>query len=99
MKVETKKEGNLLTLIAEGSIDTATAPDFEDCLEKNLDGINELNLDFSKVSFLSSAGLRVIILAYKKMPADNRKVVVKNASDEIKEVLGLTGMDKFLVIE
>lgn len=99
MKIETSKNGSTLTVTMQGNLDTVTAPDLENELKKNLDGITELILDFTDVPFISSAGIRVILWAYKTLPTLERKLIVKNASTEIKEVFDLTGINSLLVFE
>ena len=57
---------NELTLVLEGRLDTSTAPQLE-AEVKNLDGVTCLHMDFEKLDYLSSAGLRVLLMAQKKM--------------------------------
>ena len=99
MKIDMTKSDNVLTFILAGSIDSATAPDLERELKKNMDGVEKLYFDFSDVSFISSAGIRVILWAYKVLPSEVRKVTIKNAGKEIREVFELTGITRLLILE
>lgn len=98
MNIDTKKIGTELTVSPEGSIDTVTAPDLEQELKTHWDGITELILDFSDVSFISSAGIRVILWAHKQMSGQG-KMVLKNIHEDVREVFVLTGLDTALNFE
>ena len=58
MKIEKSIENGKACFALEGRLDTTTAPDLENELKENMDGINELTMDFSKLDYISSAGLR-----------------------------------------
>ena len=67
MNIIRNKDGSKLTLALEGRLDTTTAPQLEAELKASLDGVAELELDFEKLEYLSSAGLRVLLAAQKVM--------------------------------
>ncbi len=96
MKVNTTINGNVLTATVEGSVDSVTAPELENTLESQWDGITELILDFAGVKFLSSAGLRVIMRAEKRMKG---KLILRNVSENAKEVFEITGLARLFMIE
>lgn len=98
MKIETTKNRTELTLRMEGSLDTVTAPDLEKELRDTWDGITGLVLDFADVNFISSAGLRVLLLAHKHFQG-NGKMVLKNLSEDVREVFELTGLNSVLNFE
>ena len=98
MNIKQKKEGAKLTVYIEGKIDTATAPTLFDHLQKEIVGLNELILDFEKVEYISSAGLRVILFAQKTM-ANKGTMVVRNVNADIMEVFELTCFTDLLTIE
>jgi len=82
----------------EGRLDTVTAPELEKELIDSIDGIKELVLDFEKLEYISSAGLRVLLAAEKKMSkAGGMKVV--NVSETIMEIFEVTGFSEMLTIE
>ena len=64
-----------------------------------LDGISALVLDFAKVAYISSAGLRVLLSTQKKMNAAEGTFVVRNINEIVKEVFEVTGFDEILTIE
>ncbi|MBQ0084373.1 MAG: STAS domain-containing protein [Clostridiales bacterium] len=92
-----KNDGNLLISLV-GRLDTTTAPELEAALNESLDGVTELNLDFAKLEYVSSAGLRVLLGAQKKMNAQG-KMSLKNVSSDIMEVFEITGFSDILTIE
>ena len=98
MKTKLKKDETVLTISVEGSIDTVTAPDLETELQENFDGITEMVLDLTDVSFISSAGLRVFLWAHKQMLPHGR-LVIKNIKEDVWEVFELTGLDSILNFE
>ena len=81
-----------------GRIDTTTAPQMETELKESLSGVTELKLDFSEVEYISSAGLRVLLLAQKKMNAQG-KMSIYGVSEDVMEVFEITGFGDILTIE
>ena len=75
-----------------------TSPKFESELNDNVEGINELVLDLSKLEYISSAGLRVLLTAQKIMNKQG-KMIVRNTSKSIKEIFEMTGFSSILTIE
>ena len=98
MNIMKNKDGSKLTLVLEGRLDTTTAPQLEAELKASLDGITELNLDFEKLEYLSSAGLRVILAAQKTMNKQGT-MVVRHVNETIQEVFEVTGFVDILTIE
>lgn len=87
-----------LTITLEGRLDTTTAPLFEEELKSSLDGVTELILDFSRLDYVSSAGLRVILAAQKTMARQGDMKLV-GVNDDIMEVFDITGFSDILTIE
>ena len=93
MKIDSKKNGTELTVSIEGSINAVTAADLEKELKAQLEGVTELTLDFTGVSFVSSAGIRVVLWAYKQM---NNQITLKNVNENVREVFEMTGLETIL---
>ncbi len=87
---------NVATILLEGWLDTQTSPQFGEVLNGLEKDVTSLVLDFEKLEYISSAGLRQIVTAYKKMRGDMKIVHV---SKEIMEVFKMTGFDKKLNIQ
>lgn len=99
MTIKKRTEGEKITLELEGRLDTSTAPSLEQEIKDSVTGeIRELILDFRRLQYISSAGLRVLLAAQKKM---NRQgsMVVKNANDMVTEVFQVTGFIDILTVE
>ena len=82
----------------EGRLDTVTAPELEQTLRESLDGVDELTLDFEKLEYISSAGLRVLLSAQKEM---NRRGAMKlvHVNETVMEIFEVTGFSDILTIE
>ncbi len=91
-------EGTVLNLALEGRLDTTTAPQLETELKGSMDGVTELNMNFEKLEYLSSVGLRVILTAQKTMNKQG-KMVIRHVNETIREVFEVTGFIDILTIE
>ena len=98
MNIIKTKEGSTLNLALEGRLDTTTAPQLEAALHGAMEGVTELNMDFEKLEYLSSAGLRVILAAQKTMNKQG-KMVIRHVNETISEVFEITGFSDILTIE
>ncbi len=98
MTINKTQDGTKLNVKVEGRLDTTTAPELEAELKESLNGITDLELDFTGLEYLSSAGLRVLLATQKTMNAQG-KMVVKNVNDTIMEVFEVTGFVDILTIE
>ena len=98
MNIEKTQSGSDLVISLDGRLDTTTAPELEAVLKTSLEGIDKLTLDFSGLSYLSSAGLRVVLLAQKYM-SKHGKMIVKNVNETIMDVFEVTGFTDILTIE
>lgn len=91
-------EGTVLNVQLEGRLDTNTAPKLESEMDEALEGITELNLDFRKLDYVSSAGLRVLLVLQKKMSKQG-SMVIYNVNDQIEEVFDITGFADILTVK
>ena len=91
-------DGTSLTIALEGRIDTLTAPQLETELVPLLDGVTALVLDIAQVAYISSAGLRVLLSAQKKMSKQGSMKVI-HANEMVLEVFEVTGFSDILTIE
>ncbi len=87
-----------LNIEVEGSIDTLTAQEFEKEITKVLEGVKKLVLDFSKVDYVSSAGLRAILGLNSQMETQG-EMVIRNIVESVRDVFEMTGFDDLLNIE
>ena len=98
MTIEKKINGEALTLIVSGRLDTQTAPELEKELDRVLADIKELTFDFANLEYVSSAGLRVILKDQKAMNAQG-SMKLTGVNDSIMEVFDITGFLDILTIE
>lgn len=98
MTITKTQDHSALTLFLEGRLDTTTSPQLEAELSASLDGVTQLTLDLEKLAYLSSAGLRVILAAQKRMNKQG-KMVVRHVNDTIMEVFEVTGFVDILTIK
>ena len=98
MTIQKTLNGSTLSVALEGRLDTTTAPQLEAELKAPMDGITELELDFEKLEYLSSAGLRVLLAAQKVMNKQG-KMVIRHVNETIQEVFEITGFIDILTIE
>lgn len=95
MTIRKTMNGSEAVMELSGWLDTQTAPELEAAIGA-LDGVSALVLDLKELAYISSAGLRQLVAAHKKM---NGELTVRNVSAEIMDVLRMTGFDKRLRIE
>ncbi len=98
MEITKKTLNSELNVALAGRLDTTTAPQFEAELKQNIGGITRLVLDFEKLEYMSSAGLRVLLAAQKVMNKQG-EMVIRNVNDVIAEVFEVTGFADILTIE
>ena len=98
MEIQKYEDNERLSLTLTGRMDTNTASQLEAVLKQSVDGVRELEFDFSGLDYISSAGLRVLLTAQKVM---NRQgtMVLRNVKPQIMDVFEMTGFDHILTVE
>ena len=81
----------------EGRLDTVTAPELEKEMKASLEGVSELTMDFGKLEYISSAGLRVLLSAQKIMNKQGEMKIL-NVNETIMEIFEVTGFADILTI-
>ena len=97
MTITKNASDGTLYITLEGRLDTNTAPQLEAELKASLSGVTELDLDFSGLEYISSAGLRVLLAAQKTMSRQG-KMTIRNVNETIMEVFEITGFVEILTI-
>lgn len=98
MTINKKADGSELTIAVEGRLDTTTAPELEKELNGCLEGVTNLVFDFAELSYISSAGLRVLLSTQKRMNKQGPMKIV-NANSDIKDIFDVTGFMDILTVE
>lgn len=96
MDIIKNRNGESLQIQLIGRLDTNTAPQLEEVVNE-LDGVKDFTLDFALLEYVSSAGLRCLLAAQKKMMSQGTMVII-NVNDSIKEIFSITGFDTILTI-
>lgn len=96
MKIASEKKNGCLEIALDGRLDTTTAPELDSFLNDNYADVNALSIDCKNLSYISSAGLRVLLAAHKRLKGS---VKLTNVCDLVMEVFELTGFIDILVIE
>ncbi|MCL2221635.1 MAG: STAS domain-containing protein [Oscillospiraceae bacterium] len=99
MTIEKKVENGKTVLLLNGRLDTTTAPELQEMLIPEFDGGKDLLLDFTELVYVSSAGLRVLLLGEKTAKATGVEQSLKGVSDEIMEIFEMTGFADILSFE
>ena len=98
MTISKNQNGSALDIALTGRFDTMTAPELDKELETCLNGIESLTFDFSKLDYISSAGLRVLLTAQKRMNKQG-EMKITGVNETINEVFEVTGFSDILTVE
>ena len=98
MNVVTKVENGTLFIELEGRLDTVTSQELGELLPNEKRRDLDIDFDFTKLQYVSSAGLRLLVLFKKEAQATNNKMVVRNINPVVKEIFSVSGFDKILKI-
>ena len=96
MTINVERDFELVTLEITGRLDTTTAPNLESVVNELSEDTKELIFDMSGVEYLSSAGIRVILGAYKKMNSNQGIMRIERANDIVRDVFEMTGLLQML---
>lgn len=98
MNVNVREESNYVLLEASGDVDGATAPTLQEAVLGAAKPDCRLLLDMSRVEYMSSAGLRVMLLLHRQITAGKGKVILVGLSDDLKATMRDTGFLKYFVV-
>ena len=98
MKIDFNKKDGALNVSLDGRLDTTTAPALDKTINNDIEGTKNLVVDFKSLEYISSAGLRVLLAAQKKMQKIG-SMKVTNVCEEVMEVFEMTGFADILTIE
>ena len=92
MTINVERDFELVTLEITGRLDTTTAPNLESVICELPEDTKELIFDMSGVEYISSAGIRVLLAAYKKMNLNQGRARIEKVNDMVREVFEMTGL-------
>ena len=96
MTINVERDFELVTLKITGRLDTTTSPNLETVINELSEDTNELVFDMAELEYISSAGIRVILSAYKKMNQSGGIMRIEKANDIVREVFEMTGLVEML---
>ena len=96
MTINVERDFELVTLEITGRLDTTTAPNLESVINELSEDTNEIVFDMSGLEYISSAGIRVLLGAYKKMNSIGGKIRIEKVNDMVYEVFEMTGLLEML---
>ncbi|MBO6047979.1 MAG: STAS domain-containing protein [Erysipelotrichaceae bacterium] len=92
-------EGTTLFITLIGRLDANTSPELEEELYKSLDGMDSVIYDFKDLDYISSAGLRVLLISQKQMNRIGGTMIIKHVNDIVNDIFEVTGFTDILTIE
>ncbi|MDR2646049.1 MAG: STAS domain-containing protein [Holosporaceae bacterium] len=98
MEIKTTTENGITILTPVARVDTSTAKVFEDGVMGAINSSNKIAICFNEIDYISSAGLRVVLMAGKKLTSLNGKLALIDMPEKIFSVFKMSGFDKILKI-
>ncbi len=99
MEYELQQDEQKLVVTLIGRLDAQSAPELEEAMEKSLDGITDVVFDMTDLDYISSAGLRILLAAYKLMEKRGGSMKLTNVSEEVVAILKMSGFIAIFEIE
>lgn len=96
MTIDKTYENGKIFLAVRGRLDTITAPRLQDILIPSIDEAKQIELDFTELSYMSSAGLRVLLMGQNTASEKGVLMTLSNVTEEIMEILEMTGFTDIL---
>lgn len=97
MEIKKEQNGTALTIKIVGRLDAGSAPDLAKELTTSLNGVTDLTFDLVELKYIASAGLRVLLVAQKRMNKQGTMKLI-NVSEAVMEVLEMTGFSNLMTI-
>lgn len=89
-------EGTVLNVSVDGRIDATNAEEFRDTISADLKRVNILTLDFQNVDYISSVGIRSLLLLFKQLRRQDGRMEIININEQVREILKLIGLMEFI---
>jgi anti-anti-sigma factor len=97
MNITTQEQGDIKVLRFEGRLDTNTSPDAQTALEGLIgEGAQKILVDFEKLDYVSSAGLRVLLSTAKQLTRSSGELRLSNLNETVQEIFDISGFDTLL---
>ncbi|GHV45800.1 hypothetical protein AGMMS49546_32510 [Spirochaetia bacterium] len=99
LKIEQWGKDNSARFLLEGVIDTETSPKLQKVLLAEFEKVKNISLDMAKVSYVSSAGLRVLLLAQKQTKSGEKSLKLLHLTEAVKDLFNTVGFIRLFTIE
>jgi len=99
ISIKENTEAKETTLMVTGRVDTTTSSGLQKSIEEEFPRAMKIILDFANIEYISSVGLRVLLLMTKRAMKENKKFVITNVPQNVKEIFEITGFISILVLE
>ncbi len=94
-----EKQGSRLTVKPEGRLDTATSPILESEMQPYLDTVQDVVMDFTKVEYISSGGLRLMLTTDQQLESRGGSLKIIHVNENILEIFSLVGFTDIITVE
>ncbi|MBO5576108.1 MAG: STAS domain-containing protein [Ruminococcus sp.] len=98
MEIKVEKQDKKCTIVLIGKLDAGTAPQLEEKLDYIPGGLEQLIFDMTELKYISSAGLRTLLIANDKLEGEG-KVTIKGANEMVLDIFNITGFADLLNIQ
>ncbi len=92
------ENGKELTVALKGDLNVGTSPELEQALKEKLDDVEKLVFDLAELEYISSAGLRVLLFSHQTV-SKHGTMIIRNLTDEVKDIFEVTGFSDAMNIE
>jgi len=99
MTLSESREGECITLAIEGRVDATSSSQLQSGILISFQKVRNLILNFEKCEYVSSAGLRALLIGQKTAQSKGGKMKLINVSDSLKSILKVSGFDNFITVE
>ena len=99
MTITETREENKIILAVEGRVDTNTSPQLQDSILKAFQKTSDLEVDFEELDYISSAGLRALLLGHKTALSKGGSMTITNVNEDVMEIFEDTGFSDIFNLE
>ena len=99
MTINEKIESDKIVLEVEGKVDRLTTQQLQDAILLALQKMRQLEIDFGGVNYISSAGLRALLMGQKTAQSKQGRMYLTKVTEPVKEIFNITGFRSFLEIQ
>ncbi len=99
MTINEKIEGDKIVLVVDGKVDKLTTQQLQDAILLALQKMSQLEIDFGGVNYISSSGLRALLMGQKTAQSKQGRMYLTNVTAPVKEIFDMTKFSNFLEIQ